>query len=97
MENRCVIVDYFQVLPHLTPSKRARVIELQRRLSSRSDVPNGYSGGAVSQSTTPSVAVTHSNEQANLKQELDDTVAAECIFCGDAMIRSVPLRIMVGA
>lgn len=70
-----------KVLPHLTARKRTRVTELQRKLSSRNAV-----GGSLIASTT--LAAGASSDQT-LKQELDDLVASECVFCGDAMIRLV--------
>jgi len=70
-----------QVLPHLTARKRARVSELQRKISARGD-RNGISSAVVT-----STAGTQSTPDQSLKEDLDDIVASECVYCGDAMIR----------
>jgi vacuolar protein sorting-associated protein 18 len=69
-----------QVLPHLTARKQASVTELQRKLSRGAD-RNGFSG------TVTQAAQTQSGSDVSLKEQLDDIVASECVYCGDAMIR----------
>jgi hypothetical protein len=55
------------------------VTELQRRLASARDL----AGGVGSQTATQPLG-DHS-----LKEELDELVASECVYCGDLMIRWV--------
>ncbi|XP_038059367.1 vacuolar protein sorting-associated protein 18 homolog [Patiria miniata] len=72
-----------EVLPHLTMVKRTRMSELQRRLSQlqthRSPASSAPSGDAI----------TKRDELDQIKNELDDITAAECVYCGEIMIKSV--------
>lgn len=69
-----------EVLPHLSFTKRAQVEELQRALSGRDDM----------KSVSALIgAVSHVSKDPKLKADLDEIVAAECVYCGEHMIRSV--------
>ncbi|XP_064634570.1 vacuolar protein sorting-associated protein 18 homolog [Lineus longissimus] len=67
-----------EVLPHLLPTSRRRVEELQRKIASRDD------GQASARDNT-----TDMRRDLAPKEELDEIVAAECILCGDYMIRCI--------
>lgn len=74
----CLVAE---VLPHLPVSVRARATELQRRTAAHCSVDEGATS---SPSSLPSVPPEH-----GLKEELDELVASECVYCGDLMIRMV--------
>lgn len=79
------LADVFdQVLPHLTTSLAARASELQRKLASKErstqQLPNSSATGGGG------LSVVGGNEQ-KMKEQLDDIVASECIYCGEFMIR----------
>ncbi|KAF6032157.1 VPS18 [Bugula neritina] len=69
----CLIAE---VLPSLSSSIRATVEELQRKVASRED--------AFSITSNTSTSFTQS-----AKAELDELVAAECIYCGEQIIRTI--------
>ena len=64
-------------MPHLTARKRARLTELQRKLSAHVDRTVG---------TAPQSNLAGPADQSS-KDELDELVASECVYCGDVMIR----------
>ncbi|KAL5007275.1 hypothetical protein ScPMuIL_016081 [Solemya velum] len=68
-----------EVLPNLTVKKRARVEDLQRKIAEREEP------------RIPSRMDSHGSslKDADVKAELDDIVASECIYCGDFMIRCI--------
>ena len=65
-----------QVLQHLSAKQRKRVVELQERIARESQAASA---------ADESGAVFSKLEQ--LKSELDDIVAADCVFCGEVMIK----------
>ena len=75
----CLLTEW---LPHQPASVRARATELQRRISAQSDT--GQRADVTPGSTSSSAVPMNS-----LKQQLDELVAAECLFCGDIMIRMI--------
>ncbi|XP_041365438.1 vacuolar protein sorting-associated protein 18 homolog isoform X2 [Gigantopelta aegis] len=69
-----------EVLPSLSGSKKAKVDSLQRKLAERAEsLP-------YRKSTSIPAGV---NKDIEVKAELDDLVASECIYCGDFMIRCI--------
>lgn len=72
-----------EVLPHLPVSVRARAAELQRRLAAQSDVSPTHGNAAGSLSLMPV------QQEQSLREELDQLVASECVYCGDIMIRMI--------
>ncbi|XP_046364864.1 vacuolar protein sorting-associated protein 18 homolog isoform X1 [Haliotis rufescens] len=74
----CLIAD---VLPSLSGSKKSKVDQLQRKLAERDE--------AVPYRKSTSAAQIGVNRDAEVKAELDDLVASECIYCGDFMIRCI--------
>lgn len=70
-----------EVVPNLSSKKRSRVEDLQRKLAEYDDVrPQNTSSR---QGQGPDLRIME------IKSELDDLVASECIYCGDLMVRSV--------
>ena len=65
------------MLPHLAQAKQRKVGELQQQLASLT-----LDSGSLDSRPVPSRL-----EQA--QAELDELVAAECVFCGDVMIRNI--------
>lgn len=84
----CLVAE---VLPHLPVSVRARASELQRRIAAHTDRSDASpTHTALAAATTLAVATTLPVQQEqSLKDELDDLVASECVYCGDIMIRMV--------
>ncbi|XP_071479921.1 vacuolar protein sorting-associated protein 18 homolog [Diadema antillarum] len=75
----CLITE---VQPHLIPAKRIRMSEIQSQLSAlQSQRPQT--------STASAEGTTKREEMDRLRNELDDIVAAECVYCGDIMIGSI--------
>ncbi|ELU13053.1 hypothetical protein CAPTEDRAFT_223579 [Capitella teleta] len=74
----CLITE---VLPNLLPKKRLRVEELQRKIASKER------GSPVQPLVTDATSLTLPDQ--SLKEELDDLVATECIYCGDIMVRTI--------
>ncbi|KAK3096988.1 hypothetical protein FSP39_005437 [Pinctada imbricata] len=75
----CLIAE---VLPNLTTKKRQKVEELQRKLAEHDDIRT------MSQIRTGQGS-HEKKSPAEIKAELDDLVASECIYCGDFMVRSI--------
>jgi len=75
-----------EMMSHLNAVQRARVKELQGKIlaADRSLPPTLPT---ISASSDDAVAVVAAPDL--MKTEFDEMVAAECIFCGDIMIRSV--------
>ncbi|XP_061560865.1 vacuolar protein sorting-associated protein 18 homolog [Phycodurus eques] len=78
-----------EVTPHLSAYKQSRLDELQKKLSasaqaskSRHRPPPNEEGDAANLGKGAA-----SHEQ--MKSDLDDIVASECVYCGELMIRSV--------
>lgn len=69
------------VLPHLTPTQRRAVNDLQEQLSAESMA--GLNGVAVG------VNKRKSTQLEAIQTEIDGYLAAECPFCGDIMISSI--------
>lgn len=72
-----------EVLPHLSPTKRDRVDEIQRLLAAISGKEDSVS---ISSASLMSSVVSTKDK---LCAELDDLVASDCLYCGDLMIESV--------
>lgn len=73
-----------EVLLHVKDKQRRKVEEIQTKLSNIGPAQNAsmsYTSGTI----TPINQTT----KDQLKNELDDIIASECIFCGDIMIRSL--------
>ncbi|XP_071954720.1 vacuolar protein sorting-associated protein 18 homolog [Antedon mediterranea] len=80
----CLIAE---VLPNLSESKKSKVEELQRRLVTFAMQP-ATSSANLSGGTTPDV-VSRRDLHDQLRNELDDIIAADCVNCGEIMIRSI--------
>jgi len=91
-----------EVLPHLPTRVHERASELQRRIAAAATVGvhtdaspahSAMTHAAAAANTTPASAAAAVSlpvqQQQTLKEELDDIVASECVFCGDIMIRMV--------
>jgi len=71
-----------EVLLHVKDKQRKKVEEIQTKLATLTP-----QNATTVSGTTLNNANTSTRDQ--LKKELDDIVASECIFCGDIMIRSL--------
>lgn len=85
----CLVTE---VLPHLPVSVRSRAAELQRRLqasvaSSSSSSHNDRTD--VSPSHGSALTTLPAQQEQSVKEELDQLVASECVYCGDIMIRMI--------
>jgi len=83
----CIIAE---MLPLATNNKRRQVEELQRRLEEatlKESVGNlGAERNSIGSTGSGAPAITLKQQ---VKQELDEFIAPECLFCGEFMIRSV--------
>ncbi len=68
-----------QVQPHLTQAKQKQMTELQQKLSQLSLQRQP--------SLSSSDAVSKRDEQEQMRNDLDDIIAAECVYCGEIMIK----------
>lgn len=75
-----------QVLPHLKPSLRAKASDLQRKLAAIERQSNNIPGLTPAASNALPAGNTASQ---NYREDLDDLIASECVYCGELMIRSV--------
>lgn len=73
------------VRPGLPAYKQARLEELQRKLGAAPPPTKG--SVKAKEAEAGAAAVGPSREQ--LKADLDELVAAECVYCGELMIRSI--------
>eukprot|EP00794_Sanderia_malayensis_P016888 gene16888-18594_t len=73
-----------EVSCHLKDRQRLKVEEIQSRLANISSTP-------MATMTTATGEITQANlyGKEQLKSELDELIASECIYCGDIMIRSL--------
>lgn len=85
--SNCIIND---ILPLATNNKRRQVEDLQKRLEefTLKEAVGNLGAERASMGSTGSGAPAITLKQ-QLKQDLDEFIAAECLFCGDFMIRSV--------
>lgn len=73
-----------EVIPNLTPAINRRVTEIQRQLATHATMRENTTAAA---DTVPLIALSSARDQ--LKLELDDLIAAECVYCGELMINSI--------
>uniref|UniRef100_A0A8C4Q9Y5 Vacuolar protein sorting-associated protein 18 homolog n=2 Tax=Eptatretus burgeri TaxID=7764 RepID=A0A8C4Q9Y5_EPTBU len=80
-----------EVFPHLSSAKKTALDELQQRLGDSGTPAPGKTRRHIhrgeDEGSTAADKEQLSREQ--LKQEIDDIIAAECIYCGDIMIKSI--------
>nr|XP_006811890.1 PREDICTED: vacuolar protein sorting-associated protein 18 homolog [Saccoglossus kowalevskii] len=82
----CLIAE---VMPNLSASKRHKVEELQRKLASGQYTYNTDSPAKPTSAVAHSDVLTKQDQKNQVKLELDDIIAAECVYCGEMMIRSI--------
>ncbi|XP_033107072.1 vacuolar protein sorting-associated protein 18 homolog [Anneissia japonica] len=83
----CLIAE---VLPNLSESKKLKGQELQRKLVTFGTQPTtSSSSNALSAGTSTPDVVTRRDLHDQLRNELDDIIAADCVNCGEIMIRSI--------
>ncbi|KAJ1958961.1 tethering complex subunit [Dispira parvispora] len=75
-----------KVTKHLLPRRRQRVLECQRELTKL--LVTKRAGSTDTNGQQDDTNPTH-HLVAQLKAELDGIVAAECVLCGDMMIRTI--------
>jgi len=83
----CIISE---ILSLTTPNKRRQIEELKRKLeeATQRELIGNLGVERMSSGSTASGAPAITLKQ-QIKQELDDQIAAECLYCGEFMIRSV--------
>jgi hypothetical protein len=80
------------VLPHFGKERKRKVEELQREISKVAD--GSAQSDKVANEETISVGSkgsggTKLSRREQLRSELDDLIASECVFCGDIMVKSI--------
>ncbi|KAJ8042892.1 Vacuolar protein sorting-associated protein 18-like [Holothuria leucospilota] len=73
-----------EVTIHLSVAQRTRLSELEHQISILQASSKGAHTARKGEDLT-----ANRDELENLQNEIDDIVAAECVYCGDVMIRSV--------
>ncbi|XP_071119989.1 vacuolar protein sorting-associated protein 18 homolog [Mytilus edulis] len=71
-----------EVIPNLTTTKKNRVVDLQRKLAE-------HESSKLQQQQSNDLSSLNIPKHLDIKAELDDLVASECLYCGDFMIRCV--------
>jgi len=83
----CLVAE---LLPHLPGGVRARAADLQRRLAAAShDLQASPASQQQQQAGVGGPDAGEGGSASALKAELDELVAAECLYCGDLMIRLI--------
>ena len=85
------------VLPHLQPSRQKKLHELQSQLEVLARETGQDTSSLDSRSALPSkldlVNIYYQRKVfysiSQVQAEMDDLIAAECLFCGDIMIRNI--------
>ena len=75
-----------EVTPHLPTYRQVKLEELQKKLAATVQ-PARPRPRPKEEDTVSLGAGQPSREQ--IKSDIDDIIAAECVFCGDLMIRSI--------
>ncbi|KAJ8269898.1 hypothetical protein GJAV_G00108020 [Gymnothorax javanicus] len=75
-----------EVSPHLYPHQQARLEDLQKKLAATVQ-PTRHRVRPKEDDTVSLGAGQPTREQ--IKSDIDDIVAAECVYCGELMIRSI--------
>ncbi|XP_048829852.1 vacuolar protein sorting-associated protein 18 homolog [Brienomyrus brachyistius] len=75
-----------EVTPHLSSYKQAKLDELQKKLAAASQPSKARHRIREEDTATPGKEQL-SREQ--IKSDIDDIVAAECVYCGELMIKSI--------
>ncbi|XP_070564875.1 vacuolar protein sorting-associated protein 18 homolog isoform X2 [Ptychodera flava] len=82
----CLIAEVF---PHLTSAKKHKVDDLQRKLVSGQFSQPSEPAQLSTSNQVNADSLTKQDQKDQIKMELDDIIAAECVYCGDIMIRSI--------
>ncbi|XP_077978049.1 vacuolar protein sorting-associated protein 18 homolog isoform X1 [Glandiceps talaboti] len=83
----CLIAE---VLPHLSLSRKSKVDELQRKLVSgqfNQQCDSSHKLLSQAHGGVGADVLTKQDQREHIKMELDDIIAAECVYCGEIMIR----------
>ncbi|XP_064195688.1 vacuolar protein sorting-associated protein 18 homolog [Anguilla rostrata] len=75
-----------EVTPHLSTYRQAKLEELQKKLAAT--VQPARSRPRPKEDDTVSLGAGQPSRE-QIKSDIDDIIAAECVFCGDLMIRSI--------
>lgn len=80
-----------EVTPHLTTFKQTRLEDLQKKLAATAQTSKSRH-----RSTTKDDGDTASLEKGSagtsreqIKSDIDDIIASECVYCGELMIKSI--------
>ncbi|XP_037100361.1 vacuolar protein sorting-associated protein 18 homolog [Syngnathus acus] len=78
-----------EVMPHLSAYKLSRLEELQKKLSASTQASRSRHRPVPNEEgDAPSLGKGAASRE-QMKSDLDDMVASECVYCGELMIRSV--------
>lgn len=82
LQIRIILTIKLQVTPYLTPARKRKLDEILRDL-------NALERNEPDSISLESSKSTKLSKKDQLRSELDDLVAHECLYCGDAMIRMI--------
>ncbi|XP_061609636.1 vacuolar protein sorting-associated protein 18 homolog isoform X1 [Phyllopteryx taeniolatus] len=78
-----------EVTPHLSAYKQSRLDELQKKLSASAQASKSRHRPAPNEEGDAANLGKGAASHEQMKSDLDDIVASECVYCGELMIRSV--------
>ncbi|KAJ0027124.1 hypothetical protein NQD34_018124 [Periophthalmus magnuspinnatus] len=78
-----------EVTPHLTPFKLGRLEELQRKFSAATQSSKSRHRQKEESDTASLGKGTAGTSREQIKSDIDDIIASECVYCGELMIKSI--------
>lgn len=80
-----------EVTPHLTPLKQSRLEELQKKLAATTQTSKSrHRPAPKDEGDTASLGKGNAGtSREQIKSDMDDIIASECVYCGELMIKSI--------
>ena len=80
-----------EVTPHLTVYKQSRLEELQKKLAATTQSSKSrHRPAPKDEGDTSSLGKGNAGtSREQIKSDIDDIIASECVYCGELMIKSI--------
>lgn len=80
-----------EVTPHLTTYKQSRLEDLQKKLAATAQSSKSRQRAATKdEGDTASLGKGNAGtSREQIKSDIDDIIASECVYCGELMIKSI--------
>ena len=80
-----------EVTPHMSTYKQGRLEELQKKLSATTLTSKSRQRAATKdEGDTSSLGKGNAGtSREQIKSDIDDIIASECVYCGELMIKSI--------